>query len=297
MAKVKIVVKLMGGLGNQMFQYASALALANRLNGDLFVDKQYFSVDFKLKNTPRKYNLDVFKVAPGFYRHFLLSNLFFQRLSNKFSLVRRILLLFNIAYLTDRDDIDLIAEARYRCYYLDGYWQHKAFFKELQQELTEAFQFKTELDYNNKAILPVLAAQNSVAVHVRRTDYLLPESCHVVLGSDYYQAAINLIKAEVPSPAFYFFGDDHEWIRSTFNIDNESMILVKGNEGALSYMDMFLISQCKHKVISNSTFSFWGAFLSAYPQGITIAPVKWFLPGKASMFNQSELLPDQWLKI
>ena len=143
-----------------------------------------------------------------------------------------------------------------------------------------------------------MQSTNSVAVHIRRGDYLngVNRNTFYIPSVDWYRSAIMKIKEHVPSPVFYFFSDDLQWVQEQFS-DMRDVVFVEGNKGSNSYRDMQLMAACKHAIIANSTFSWWGAWLNSNKQKVIIAPSKYYLDEQAnSRYRQSMLLPE-WIKL
>jgi hypothetical protein len=295
----KVVVRLMGGLGNQMFQFATGFALAQRLNTSCFIDLHYYSKDVKKsKDTRRNFELDVFENSYTTHST-VLSNSLVYKLIAKFSVLKKqILPKLNIFYYTDVDDLASACLTKQKgTYYLDGYWPNFLFFDQYRNEIKSRYGHLRVLDEADKRLLKILKNQNTVAIHIRRSDYLKNNSIHKALELGYYKKAIDYIRERVENPLFYFFGDDHRWILENFDIDNVFNTLVSNNTGSSSHKDLFLMSQCNHIVISNSTFSWWAAYLNNNNDSIVIAPTEWYLKNQPSYFDADKLLPRSWIKI
>jgi hypothetical protein len=296
-AKQEVIVKLMGGLGNQMLQFATGYALAREKKADFLLDINYYKIDQKLNNTHREYELTLFGLQYPLYSS-ILSNYIANKFIQKIGFLRNKLLpLAGIYYFTDRDKLN---EAKFSNragkWYLDGYWTNFTYFNHYRQELIKAFDFWPLLDERARLLTKRMENENSVAIHVRRTDYLLPVSSHYVLSSAYYLRAIQFLQSKETDPVFYFFGDDHEWIKENFPIDNTRFFLIDHNIGQHSYLDMALMTKCRHVIISNSTFSWWGAYLNQ-STGDVIAPDKWFLPGRSPYFVYENFILKDWVRI
>jgi len=297
MVSIKVVSKLMGGLGNQMLQYATGFALSKQLHATHLVDVNYFNIDASLNNTHREFELKVFGITNGLYSG-VLSHQLTRKIVFKISWLRlKLLPLFGIHYVREVDDFAALKKIQRGMVYLDGYWQSYLFFHEQRQQLSKVFNFLPLMQGENALLVQHINASNAVAVHIRRTDYLLPESIHLAMDVDYYQRAMTHIKESNPDAVFYFFGDDEAWIREHFNIDNKTCYHVNHNKGAQSFLDMGLMCLCKHNIISNSTFSWWAAFLNTNPNQICIAPKQWFKPGVSVAFSPSAFIPETWITV
>lgn len=161
-----------------------------------------------------------------------------------------------------------------------GGWHSEKYFKTMGSEVKSAFSFK---EINDEKYLELLGRikldKNSVSLHVRRGDYLnIKPTDYWQLGGvatdEYYQKAIDYISANVETPHFYIFSNDMEWCKQNIRMDNVTYVTI--NHGVNSWRDMHCMSMCRHHIMANSTFSWWGAWLSPYENGITLHP-KWFI--------------------
>lgn len=172
--------------------------------------------------------------------------------------------------------------------YYEGYWHDKHLFEDFINEL----HFRTpDLNAVNEQVLHDIQSSDSVFVHVRRGDYLNPEfrdafsrSCPV----EYYEEGISLIQKNLPDARFFVFSDDIEWVRNSIRIPNATY--VDWNKGKDSYLDMYLMSNCKGAIIANSSFSFWGAVLGEKKQNV-IKPKKWIGNEIPTIF------PEEWISL
>ena len=153
---------------------------------------------------------------------------------------------------------------------IEGYFQSECYFKDAKDEVRKAFVFR-DIDDNNINIAEEMKQRNSVAVHIRRGDYAAFGM--KLLGSDYYQKAINHIKKVVKDSHFYIFSDDVEEARKIADGCGITYSLITHNTGANSYKDMYLMSNCKHNIIANSSFSWWGAWLNPNPEKVVVSPL------------------------
>ncbi len=291
-----IVVKLMGGLGNQMFQYAFGRAISIQYQTSLFFDLDFFE---EVKNgkdtisTPRNYEISIFPnarvdVASQQLKNKLIGNKYMNFIRYKLGITKK-----SIYYEVDPQYNEEINSLKLPLY-LIGYWQSWNYFSRIENIIRHEFKFNYEqIGMRNEELLDnIRSDRSSVALHVRRTDYL--KTPYVITPVEYYLEAIELIKQKIPDPAFYFFTDDPEWVR-VYLVDHvENGFLVDLNRGRDSWKDMMLMSNCSHHITANSTFSWWGAWLASDPQKLVIAPKRWFVDGRV---DTSDLYPDGWIKI
>jgi len=179
--------------------------------------------------------------------------------------------------------------------YLMGYWQSEKYFENFRKNIRSEFSFKEKLDGENLETSARMQSCNSVSLHVRRGDYVTHTPTAKILNVcsiDYYHKAITCIAKQISSPHFFVFSDDQQWARNNLNIPFPAEYIDR-NRGKQSYIDMQLMSFCKHQIIANSSFSWWGAWLNANPDKIVIAPRNWFCNG----LNDEDLIPPQWTRL
>lgn len=179
--------------------------------------------------------------------------------------------------------------------YLRGYWQSEKYFHETAPAIRRDFTFKNPLIKENAELAAQMRQVNAVSLHVRRGDYVKnPKTAatHGLCSLDYYQAAIRYISDRVEQPFFFIFSDDIIWVKKHLEI-NFPCRYVNHNQGAESYNDMHLMSLCKHYIIANSSFSWWGAWLNSHKDKIVVAPQRWFVNDN----NVQDLFPYGWIAL
>jgi hypothetical protein len=290
-----IVAKLMGGMGNQMFQYAMARALSLKQQASLKLDTQ-FLLD---RTSPRPenfvyrdYDLDIFNLEVDFATEADVSSLKKRIHSSKWvdRLVRKILIQ-QPSYYTERhfhfdpDVLELNAPV-----YLEGYWQSEKYFANYAAQIRQDFQFKEPIQAHALPILQAIQKDTSICVNVRRGDFVT-NPVHGTMGASYYQKAAAHLEGLGINGTYYVFSDDIEWCQ-------ENMQYLKGAEfvghtyAGPKFRDYLeLMRSCKHFIIPNSSFGWWAAWLSEHPQKQVIAPQKWFGAGKA---DTRDIFPMGW---
>jgi len=188
---------------------------------------------------------------------------------------------------------DVFNHKKENCLY-QGTWQSEKYFPHVTELIKQEFRFKEELlsEYT-KSIAYKIKGRNSVAIHIRRGDYLNKEYGNGFTGCTdicYYKKAINYMYEKLDNPIFYVFSDDSEYAKKHFSGSN--MEVVDGNKGVDSWQDMYLMSICSHNIIANSSFSWWGAFLNANSEKIVIAPKRWWYA-----FEKDDVVPEKWIRI
>lgn len=295
-----IVSNIVGGLGNQMFQYAVAVALAYDKGDEVGIcclDYQNAS-----HNMHNGYELDrVFGIRAKQHDENLLSETIgWQAFPPWRKLLRK-------RYCSNFRSPRYIVEpslqywpalaskyAKIKDCYVVGYWQSEKYFKKIAPSIRDFFKFKQNMSDANKHVLSEIKKSNSVSLHVRRGDYLTSKSAVSVHGTctaNYYQDAINEIAERHGKISIFAFSDDIDWVRSNIKSDY-SIEFVDCNTGSDSYWDMMLMSNCKHNIIANSTFSWWGAWLNPHENKTVVAPKDWFRREKNI---RHDLIPDDWV--
>jgi hypothetical protein len=291
-----IISHIIGGLGNQMFQFAAARALSIARNSPLLLDTSDFSTyaihqGFELA---RVFSCSVKQAEPGDIRAVL------DWQSSRF--VRRIMMRPSFRLLRSRHFMvepcfDYCGAVRNvpLPIYLMGYWQSERYFADVEETIRRDFTFRQPLTGRNIKLAQDVGTVNAVSLHVRRGDYTSnPKSLatHGVCSLDYYQAAIRHMVEHLEAPQFFVFSDDMDWVLANLNIGYPCHY-VQHNLGAESYNDMRLMSLCKHHIIANSSFSWWGAWLDADPGKVVVAPRKWF----ANKTAVNDLFPQGWVTL
>jgi len=296
-----IIVKLIGGMGNQMFQYAIGRHLALEYGTDLKLDITDL-LDRKTREnfTLRNFELDVFNIEANFatqkeIRSFISGKSIFDRIAKK---IKRISGLMRIT-IENKMEFHSKILSYGKNNYLVGYWQSEKYFLPISNIIRNDFSLKNEkLEelYNSKALvkyLHIITNTNSVAVHYRRGDYVnnhLINQYHGVCSPEYYKKAIDLIQIKTKKPHFVLFSDEPEWLKSNIDL-KESYTVIEKNK---NYVDLYLMSLCKHNIIANSSFSWWGAWLNKNREKLVISPKKWF---NDKLRNATYIIPEDWLKL
>ena len=291
-----IIIKLKGGLGNQMFQYAFGKSLASHYGCDLFFDVDDYKENKKrnIIHTQRSYELFIYNnalvrpVAQEIKRK-LLGNRLINYIRYKLNINRKSL--YQEKTFSYNNEVFKLQTPLY----LIGYWQSQQYFYNIRKSIRQDFQFNYENigTKNEEILLKIKENIFSVSLHVRRGDYLI-ENIYIASTLEYYLDAIQIIKKTIPNPIFFLFSDDPQWVEEKLVPLLENCILLDWNVKEVSWMDMMLMSNCSHHIIANSSFSWWGAWLGANLNKIVIAPKKWFFDDK---INTADLYPKDWILI
>lgn len=293
------VVKIQGGLGNQMFQYA----FGQSLSGDVLYDLSWFEGDLASgKATSRALELEAFccelKVASATEVSHARGALV-HRKSRIFPWLRKVFGgakrdLYESVIFEDQACVFQAAflEKRTNAYY-EGYFNSERYFLPIEDTIRADFQLRVPLTGENKQMLEQISSTNAVSLHVRRGDYVNASKTYALCSLDYYQAAVEHILSNVENPHFFIFSDDLPWVLECLKLDC-NFTLVDINDYKTGFNDLVLMRHCQHHIIANSTFSWWAAWLNPSPSKIVIAPKDWFATEKKS---DQDLIPDSWLRL
>lgn len=281
-----IITRLTLGIGNNLFQYALGRRLALERDTELLLDftgenysrRQYclsYVSHFNMIRSVAK-TREVMKVK-------LLNRFSFINPDYKNSVIKE------SGNIFDRTVIDAPKNA-----YLVGYWQSEKYFKPIENVIRQDIMLKKPQSKKYDDILNMIICSHSVSVHVRRGDFLLEKnlSLFTTCTPAYYLNAEAVISKHINSPELFIFSDDIEWVKQ--NIPFNLPVTFVSNGDLTDYQELILMSACKHNIIANSTYSWWGAWLNTNPQKIVITPQKWFVD---SATDESDLIPSSWTKL
>ena len=291
-----IISNIIGGLGNQMFQYACGRALSLRTGQPLRIVTDQFDTyalhnGFELR---RVFCLEAPHATEGELKHVLGWQ--------APPMLRRLLGRPAMRWATGRN---WSGEPYFQYWpgindvptptYLHGYWQSERYFADVEDRIRADFDFRIPWDHADLAVRERMRARPSVSVHVRRGDYTLIKNQRIYApcGIDYYRDAIRLVRQRVPGVRLFAFSDDPDWVGAQLGPDLGPVEIVRHNTGERSANDMRLMSQADHHIIANSSFGWWGAWLNADPRKIVVAPRRWFLNGT----DARDLVPSGWIRL
>lgn len=292
-----ITVRFQGGLGNQMFQYCIYRVFETQgkeVQADIFYYTQH--------NLAMPFELDC--VFPHI-------NLIYSSIENQYAKVacnpkrRTILKILNyLQFILFTDRLNYFYEIREGYFnryifnikngFLEGFWQSEKYFSHIQEDIRKNFQFKHITDKKVLSYSKLIQETNSVSIHIRRGDYLSEDNRKLFGGictNNYYRKAVSYIKSKVSDAKFFIFSDDIDWVANHTNV-NSDITFVKKTEFIQpdNWYDMYLMSQCKHNIIANSSFSWWSAWLNSNKNKIVISPQNW-INGKRT----PHITPENWI--
>lgn len=293
-----IVIRLKGGLGNQMFQFAFGRKLAIMTGKELILDCSELEASYRNdEETSRSYELDIFDVKIKVQNQaVLVSSIIdsahsrFKRLLSCLPGIKKDLL------VNDSTELNVIRWNNTARILVDGYFQSENYFSSIASMIRQDFQAKEFSDEQNIQLGKRINATNAVAVHVRRGDYISNPGAsahHNLLDNEYYSDAMKIINGKIKDPFYYVFSDDPEWCREQFKAV-KNIEVVELNQMANRHYDLFHMMHCKDHIIANSSFSWWGAWLAEHPEQIVIAPLHWF---KQESAGNLKIIPERWIRI
>ena len=292
-----VIVRLIGGLGNQLFQYAAARRLSHVLQTTLKLDITYFETQRLRVYSLHPFNIQETFASPeelveikGPSRKGLARTSF--RLRQKLGLRYRWTVIRE-GYIGPLDLRLINASGNV---YLDGYWQSEKYFTDIQDIIRCEYTIMHKQDPQSKEVARMIGGTQSVSIHVRRGDYVSDSRTSRVHGTcslEYYQECIRQIAKKVVQPHFFVFSDDPHWAAENLRLEYPITFVIH-NDVTKDYEDLRLMSRCRHHIIANSSFSWWGAWLCTCPGKIVMTPKRWFKePGR----DTRDLIPDSWHRI
>lgn len=302
-----IVVKLMDGLGNQMFQYAFG-----RFLQEVYHEKVVFETMKLQHNSTRKLGIQNFNIplsnkgnSKDSTCRFAspIENIILQAISKSFRLIAEKIFRISMSgeasyhamikwgFYTTNDSISYYTfrKTKKKVKFVRGYFQSEKYFAEISEIIKKELRIKNIDNTIVHRLARQMEKENSVCIHIRRDDYIGNKRFEICTEK-YYRQAVELIKEKVKKPIFYVFSNsssDLKWIKEHYNF-TANMHFVE--EGKNEFEDLFLMYHCQNHIISNSTFSWWGSYLSN--NSITIAPQKWI-----NSDEKQDVLRDEWILI
>jgi hypothetical protein len=300
-----IIVKIQGGLGNQLFQYASARRIS-------IINDIPIKLDLKTildANYPFKYRLNMFNIVEQVAEDNEINKLvnvkgnpYLIALAKKSGINciynKKTHVIEKSSILPDKKVLNCSHEV-----YLEGWLSSESYFKDIRNLLLYEFTLKNPSDDYNKTVLKEISKCESVAVHIRRGDYA-QNAYFGLLPLSYYYKAISYIQESIADPVFYVFSNDIEWVKQNLKLEGTFKFMDKNSQSqSISYTqndyeDINLIRNCKHQIIANSTFSWWGAWLNENPAKQVYFPSLWYNDTKAQkQFENNNFIPSDWIKV
>ena len=288
------IVNIIGGLGNQMFQYALAIALQHKYtNEQIKIDISHFN-RYRLHNGYELGRIFGVSIPISSYKE-LLKVTYYVPWYKVSRCIRRVLPQRSTEFIEKRDYVydNSVFSVKGDCYF-EGYWQSSKYFNNCKGDILKAFTFPDISDQDNLRIMDSLKSSSSVSMHIRRGDYVNAVNYQGICDKDYYLRAIEEVKKRIENPSFFIFSNDIIWCENNIRplIKDNPMTFVVHNTGNNSYKDMQLMSLSRACIIANSSFSWWAAYLNKREDRIIIAPKRW-----VNHCESEDIYVNTWLKI
>lgn len=287
-----IIIKLNGGIGNQMFQYAFGRRMSIESKAGLKLDITGFNDD---KVYQRKFSLACFNINENYATErdlkraqLFKSKSFIGKLIRVLSKIKK----YNKRYILNEKTLfvfDSNVIRKYKSVYIEDNWQNEKYFTKIEDLIRKDFSFKEPLKGTVLNIADRIQCSNSVAIHLRKYDDIPNQSIHT-LTLNYYFEAIKYLTERFNNLHFYIFSDNPEWAKENLLLSYDATFVEQNKD----YEDLRLMSLCKHQIIANSSYSWWAAWLNNNPHKIIISPQKWF---GNSIYDTSDLIPEKWIRI
>ena len=292
-----IILRIAGGLGNQMFQYAFARSLSLRVGQPVMYDvepienglshnglelNQVFAIQIQTATSAD------FRNVLGVFGRPLVRKILRQQVSSAI----RPASIFVESSSRYMPAVERLSGNNYIC----GYWQSERYFAEHSDVIRNDFKFTNPLSIDNQRLIDKIVTSESVSIHIRRGDYIANKSAastYAACDGRYYLTAVRLIAEKYKEPTFYVFSDEPQWARDNLHIDFPTVV-VDTNTSKMNYVDMQLMAACKSNIIANSTFSWWGAWLNSNRNKTVVAPKCWF---NSNTVDTGDLIPRSWVSV
>lgn len=294
-----IITEIYGGLGNQLFEYAHTKALSIKLNKEVFFDLSFFD-KYHIKNV---YRLNKFDTNVNVVETKYINKL--KRKTITPNIVRWGLKKLGASGFYSKknhfdehwfENNDFSKLNKKKDLYISGYFADEKYFIEIEDIIRKEFTLKKPLNIENEKVLSQIKNSNSISIHIRRGDYV-KNSFFAQIPLSYYRKAVDYMENNSPNSSYFIFSDDITWVKENLKIEQKT-IFVDINDATTDYMELMLMASCKHNIIANSTFSWWGAWLNNNSEKIIIAPKIWFGNTEAqAKYKNGNLVPSTWKKI
>jgi len=298
-----VIVFFRGGLGNQMFQYAAGIDAAKKNNTELFLDTTFLNDRFPRKQfTYRNFDLDIFTLTPHFTTLSKISSVIpvpglWLGLDLLFMKAREISGEAKVIKENESLIFDQKTFSQKKSIVLWGYWQSEKYFTDAIVDVRREFGFKNELSGEAIDLAEQIKSSNSVSLHVRRGDYVTFKNNKELFGEtdlSYYEKAISYIAEHVENPRFFVFSDDIAWCKENLKMQFPVIYVSDSSAGPKNAFHLELMSLCKHNIIANSSFSWWGAWLNNNSDKIVVVPGGWYTGQNKKV---TDITSQAWIKM
>lgn len=300
-----ITVKLMGGLGNQLFQYAFGTSLAQKLNHETVYDISWFIHDRTRSLKLNSLGLSLkYKTAGSIYAILKKSAIYCSarsKLIRSFNPLQKLETLYefktSFSNKIIKEKYFNIEKLNYnKNYYFDGYWQNPEYFEDIRNLILSSIHFPEFQNAQDLNLQKQICNAESVAIHIRRGDYVSDPWANQNLGTcsiEYYQKAVEHILSKHTNAKFFLFSDDPDFVKTNFRFLLNATLVSNNRRSEIDELN--LMHLCKHFIIANSSFSWWGAWLSQNTEKTVITPQKWYKNIEAD--KNCKIVPANWVRL
>ena len=298
-SQARVIVQLLGGLGNQMFQYALGRAISHRTGAPLLLDTNVMK--FARQETPRSYDLDIFKLQPTFATRADVSRYHPHGAGIVEKIVHRLRGAQGASEILHQYRFEYQPGILYlkAPNYITGYWQSHRYFYGIEDVLRSDLTFRDALPPGAMDYAYDIAKPGAVCLHVRRGDYTAPKHAHFIgpCDIDYYRRAVARVRELLEQPVFFIFSDDLSWCRANFDwLEGAARFVEYATPPGCKVhaSDLQLMTRTEYFIVANSTFSWWAAWLAGERAKLVIAPREWF---KHPQLKTDDLIPECWERL
>ncbi len=294
-----IIVKIHGGIGNQMFQYAAARQLALKHKRTLKLDITHYNTMILQNDLPyRSFDLAIFHIDENIAteseirRYTAYSPSLLKRATKKvMNLIEPHSVVIEPHFHFWPQFLDLHGKL-----FLNGYWQSEKYFLDCREVIKSDFEIRTTLDDTGREMASKITQSNSVCLNVRRQEFASNKYPNYFVGEDYYYKAIKEVEKTALNPHYFIFSDELNWVKKNLNIQSPHTFVEPGLYGEKFRDCLYLMSLCKHFIIPNSTFAWWAAWLGTFGKesNLVITPRKWL---NQATINTGDVIPERWIKL
>jgi len=294
---MNIIAQLQGGLGNQLFQYATGRALAFQKQATLLLDHSWYTQTYD-DVTPRELLLSELNTKGSLisFQPKIRRPKRIQRIAQTFWPINPFIFVEQAPYRFD-PHLNKSPAFKQQNLYLMGYWQSYKYFESIKAILQSEISPKKAIDTHYQSYLQKIQSTTSAMVHVRRGDYVNLASAakvHGFIGLDYYLEGMKLLLGKNPETHFFVFSDDIDWAKENLPYPERTTFVQSINSSDAVIQELELMTHCQNHLIANSSLSWWAAWLSKNPNGVILCPKKWM---NDTSLDLNDLLPPSWQRI
>lgn len=291
-----VIIRLKGGMGNQMFQYAFGRRIAQQLNTELRIDLSLLLDRARgEEHVYRDYDLTIFKVPHQFVVSPTILRLLYKTKSSKVCKLTREWLAKGKHYVKEPhfEVVEQLLKQPSPNTIYEGWWQSERYFSDISEDIKNVFTFVHPLLKKSEDLMQQIKNTKAICLNVRRTDFLKVDNLNTT-NKDYFFRAADAMAEKVKKPHFFIFSDDIAWCRTHLKLNYPTTVVGHEHKGEKFGNYMRLMKACQHFIIPNSSFAWWAVWLNEHQDKIVIAPKNWF---NQKEHDTSDLVPKEWIRM